>query len=325
MKLELRTEIKLLALITLILSIGFSIINFISISSFRSQLYHRIKSESELYQILLFYNQKTPLPEYFKLSKQIPVDYQTWQILGKEGEYFLLLNTKKIEEEINRYAVSLFVWETPILILTVLIVYKTVNVFLRREKEIKEMVKLFFMLFAHKLGNFLSLNKLNLEILLQKYGSDKSLLRLKRSYDVLEEDFKRSLDYIRTLEDSQGEEVVDLAEIIEKLVMKYHSVFPTKRIELSLLPTRVKVKRGEAESFFQLLIENAFKYASTFVSVDIEKERGSYKITLMNDVGEVPSGTGIGLKLVNFLADKLGWQVKVYPGKKRFTVEVRLN
>ena len=325
MKLEFRTEIKLLALITLILSIGFSIINFISISSFRSQLYQRIKSESELYQILLFYNQKTPLPEYFKVSKKIPVDYQTWQILGKEGEYFLLLNTKKIEEEISSYAVSLFIWETPILILTVLIVYKTVNVFLRREKEIKEMVKLFFMLFAHKLGNFLSLNKLNLEILLQKYGSEKSLLRLKRSYDILEEDFRRSLEYIRTLEADQEEELIRVDETIERLILKYHSIFPNKRIELNLTPVKVKVKKGEAESFFQLLIENAFKYASTFVSAAMEKDGGSYKITLVNDIAQVPSGTGIGLKLVSFLADKLGWKVKVFPGRDKFTVEVYLK
>ncbi len=325
MKLELRTEIKLLALITFILSIGFSIINFISISSFRTQLYQRIKSEAELYRILLFYNQKTPLPDYFKLSKEIPVDYQTWQILGKEGDYFLLLNTKKVEEKINRYALFLFLWEIPILVLTILIVYKTVNVFLNREKEIKEMVKLFFMLFAHKLGNFLSLNKLNLEILLQKYGSDKSLLRLKRSYDVLEEDFKKSLDYIRTLGEDEEREWVRVDEIIERLTFKYHALFPDKRIEMSLRPLKIRVKKGEAESLFQLLIENAFKYASTFVSVGMEKDGSSYKITFVNDIAEVPSGTGIGLKLVKFLGDKLGWEVRVFPGKERFTVEVKLK
>jgi signal transduction histidine kinase len=270
------------------------------------------------------YNRETPLPDYFKVSKEIPVDFKTWQIIGKQGRYFLLLNTKKLDDKVNKYAFFLFVWEMPILALTVLIVYKTVNIFLKREQETKELVKLFFLLFTHKLGNFLSLNKLNLEMLLSKYGHERSLLRLKRSYEILEEDFKRSLNYIRSVEEEEREEWIDISEVIEKLFCKYHSLFPNKKVELSLKPLKIRAKKGEVENFFQLLIENAFKYSQSFVEIKVTDEKNGYKIILVNDVGNTPSGTGIGLKLVEFLAKKIGCKVKFFPGKRLFTVEIKL-
>jgi len=324
-RLRLRTEVKLLLLITLILALGFSIVNFISVSSYRSQLVQKVKSEADLYQVLLLYSQDIPLPKHFKLSDRIPVDYETWKIMGKVRDKFLLLNIKELNDEIITYMMSLFIWEVPVLILTVLVVYRTVNIYLQREKETKELVKLFFLLFTHKLGNFLSLDRLSIELLLQKYGPDRSLLRLRRSYGIIEEDFKKSLKYIRALELEEEPEVIDVSALIKELVVKYHNYFPDRKFEISLIPIKVKAKRSEVENLFQLLIENAFKYSLSWVKIEAIKKGKGYRIVLLNDLGSAPSGSGIGLKMVEFLADKLGWKMKIEPSDNKFIVELSLS
>jgi NADH:ubiquinone oxidoreductase subunit K len=228
------------------------------------------------------------------------------------------------KEVLIKYILSILACETLVTLVVLLLVYRNFTLFLKRERATKEMVKLFFLLFTHKFGNFLSLNRINLEILTQKYGNDRSLLRLKRSYNVLEEDFKNSLRYIKGIEESQSPEWVDVSEVIRSSVLKYSSVFPEKGVELSLMPLKVRARRQEVESFFQLLIENAFKYASSSIKIELSRERRGYRIILVNDVGTASSGTGIGLKLLKFLADKIGWEVDFFPGKKLFITEIRL-
>jgi len=321
---KLRTEFKLLVLISLILTVSFSVVNFISVNSYRSQLLQKVKSEADLYQVLLLYSEDFPMPEYFKLSPELPPDYETWNIVGKVRGKFLLLNVKEVNKQIYKYMISLFVWEIPALILTVFIVYRTVNHFIKREKETKELVKLFFLLFSHKLGNFLSLDRLSIELLLQKYGQDKPLLRLKRSYQIIEEDFKKSLKYIEALEVEREPEMVELSSIVKELLMKYHNYFPDKEVEVSLLPIRVKAKKADVESVLQLLIENAFKYSKNFIKVEASQQGKFYTLTFTNDVGNISSGSGIGLKMIEFLIRRLGWGMKIHPSDDKFIVELKI-
>jgi len=322
---KLKTEIKLLLLIAFILSIGFSVINFISVSSYRSQLYQKVKSEADLYQVLLLYDLDIQLPRYFKLFKELPTDYQTWEILGKVKEHFLVLNKKEVNREILRYALFLFAWELPVLLLTIFVVYKATSLYLKRERESKEFVKLFFLLFTHKLGNFLSLDRLSIELLLQKYGNDRSLLRLKRSYELLEDDFKKSLNYMKAFEENEEPEVVDVSTVLKELIYKYHAYYPLRRVEVLLQPLKVKARRGDIENLFQLLIENAFKYSSSFVKVEARKSGKGYLVSITNDLGSAPSGSSIGLKMAQFLAERLNWSVEVHPGSKEFIVDIFLK
>jgi len=322
---KLKTEIKLLLLIAFILSIGFSVINFISVSSYRSQLYQKVKSEADLYQVLLLYDLDIQLPKYFKLSATVPTDYKTWEILGKVKDHFLLLNVKELNREILRYAFFLFAWELPVLLLTIFVVYKATSLYLKRERESKEFVKLFFLLFTHKLGNFLSLDRLSIELLLQKYGNDRSLLRLKRSYELLEDDFKKSLNYMKAFEEEEEPEIVDVSAVLKDLLYKYHSYYPSRNLEVSLFPIRVKARKGDIESLLQLLVENAFKYSSSFVKVESAKTKKGFMLSILNDVGPASSGSGIGLKMAQFLASKLGWKMELYPQDERFLVELKFK
>ncbi|WP_457678585.1 hypothetical protein [Thermovibrio sp.] len=325
-RLKLRTEIKLLILITFVLSVGFSVINFLSISSFKREFYQKVETEAKLYQLLLIYNKRTELPPYFKLSNTPFKVGENWEVIGKLGNAFFLLDLNYLESQINRYALSLFLWEVPILVATILIVYRVVSFFLEREKRMKDMLRLFFMLYSHKLGNFLSLNRINLEILSQTCSSSRALSRLKRSYSLLEEDFKRSLKYVETLGGEEEEESsFDLAELLNSLVAKYRTFFPAKEVILSGGSIRVKAKRTEAESLLQLVVENAFKYSDKYVKVEIVKNKDSSKIRIENDVSGAPSGTGVGLKLSNFLAKRLGWELKIIPEEREFTVEILIK
>jgi len=322
---KLGTEVKLLLVIAFILGIGFGVINFISIRAYKAQLFQKINSEASLYQVLLLYSTDIPFPPYFKLSERIPLDYDSWKIAGKTNDMFLLVNLNYLRKEVFKYSMSLFLWELPVWLLTILVVYRTVSNFIRREKETKELVKLFFLLFTHKLGNFLSLDRLSIELLIRKYGMDKPLVRLRRSYKILEEDFKKSLKYIEALEIESKPELVDVGELIKELTVKYHTYFPDRRLELHLNPVKVKAVKADVESLFQLLIENAFKYSASFVKVESFRQGKGYTVVLTNDVGGGSSGSGIGLKMVEFLAKKLGWKMKVYPSDNKFTVELKLN
>lgn len=186
---KVRAEIKLLVLLTLILSLGLSVVNLVALSNYKRQILEKIDSEVELYKLAVDYGVSLKLPPYIVISPKPPGE--RWSVAGKVNDEFFFVNEDYVQSELRRFAFYLFIWEVPIVVLTILVAYKTVTLFIKREKEAKELVKTFFLLFTHKLGNFLSLNKINLEILEMKCPNEKALSRIKQAYSILESDFKK--------------------------------------------------------------------------------------------------------------------------------------
>jgi len=321
-RVNLRLEFKLLITITLILAVGFAVVNFISVKAYRAQFMQRIKSEASLYQVLLLYSDEIALPPYLKLSEKPPDDPSKWKVLGKVKGKRILLDLERVDRRVLKYGFSLFLWELPVWILTILVVYRAVSFFVRREKEAKEFIKLFFLLFTHKLGNFLSLDRVNLELLQELCGDRKPLRRLRRSYQILEDDFKKSLRYIEAFDAEREPEAVDLSGVLKEVVSKYGNYFPEKQVVLKTFPLKVKARRVDLENLLHLLIENAFKYSKSFVEVSLEKRGRGYLLSIVNDPGDASSGSGMGLKMAEFLAKRLGWELRLTPEKSRFVAEL---
>jgi len=317
----LRVEVKLLILIALILSFGLSTVNLVALNNCKKQILEKVNLEIRLYKVLYSYGILAQTPVYIKVSKVPPSS--DWRLIGKayDGNFFFL-DENYVQRELRSFAIHLFIWEIPIIVLTILFTYKTVSFFIEREKEAKELVKTFFLFFTHKLGNFLSLNRVNLEILKMHCPIEKALYRLEKAYDILESDFKKSLSYISSFESEQTNESFRLDELLENLINRYYNLFPSLNLEYSLEALVIKSRKKEVESLLQILIENAFKYADTYVRVSLKYFYSKPIIEIENDVGSGNSGSGIGLRLAKFLARRLGWRLEVMPGKRKFKVQL---
>jgi len=264
---------------------------------------------------------------FIGLSTVNVISISLYYYLGLKGfEHQVLADCFKREALIT-YTSALFLLEVPVIAVISFLIYKTFLSYLGREKKAKDLIRLFFLLYAHKLGNFLSLNKVNLELLNRRCGSDKALMRLKKSYTFLEEDFRKSLEYVRSLETKQEEIFMDISSLIKRLVSKYHNLFPDRELELNLCPFSVKVKRQDAENLFQILIENAFKYSNRFVKVEMKRVNKSCRILFVNDTGMPPSasGSGVGLKLATLLSAMLGWELVYRVDRRYFRVFVTIR
>ncbi len=305
-----RREIKLLIAISVALALGFSIIDFIALSFLKQEVVSRLQLEVSFYKEMLFLDPSYPLPEYVKLCKLPPPD--GWELVSKVGDKYLFVNVERVLDLVKRFSITLFLWEAVTLFITISFVYLLIKYFFLKEKQSKELVRFFFMFFSHKLGNFLAMNKLNLEILRDRCSGDKVIDRLLKAHELLEQEFKSSLRYVSSMKNAeQHESLVKLDLMLSEILKKISDVYPYINLTQDIEPVSVKAVKAELESLMFILFENAFKYAAKKVRVSLQRigSKG-FRLLIVNDVGTIPSGSGLGLQLASTVVKKLGWKLE---------------
>ncbi len=117
---------------------------------------------------------------------------------------------------------------------------------------------------------------------------------------------------------------VSLREIVEQTLFELRRLYSHKDLKLKTNLEDLKVYSSQEDLYVILynLISNAFKYSPPKGEVRIVLEGRSLLIENETYQGKRPEGSGIGLKLVRRLAQRLGLRVKVREGRDRFLVKV---
>jgi len=220
-------------------------------------------------------------------------------------DYILQSLAKKefIEQKFQEYVKDVLLWEFLLVLSLMLILYKIIDRMLKQEKDYRDFLELIILTISHKFGNFLAVQKGNIEIL--KLGHDrKALHRLEISYNYIQEDFHKILETInRFKEIPAAKEKINIRELVEK---NLSLIEPSCKLIVNLKDVSINANRQIIENVIFLLIENAVKYSKERIHIKLSKNF----LAIKNDISQQEKGSGVGLKITEALAKKEGFKIK---------------
>ncbi len=278
----------------------------------RKEVVGNFKQNVDLYLKLYNRGYVNKLPSYIKISTKTYIKNKGYIFYGLWGKKFVLVKVSRVKRKLIGFALLLFLWELLLAILIIFIVYVSLKRIFKRQKYTDQFLKFILVSISHKLGNFLSAQKVNLELANMDDGSKR---RLSYALDEMEEDFKVVSSTIRSMtSDNEKLSFVNVVEELKKVLDGFS--FKDKKLDLQIYldgylvyinPTDLRIVLSE-------LATNAFKYSFSNISVIAEKYKKGVKIVFINDVKNVSKGSGIGLSIVEFLCKKNNWIItkKIY-------------
>lgn len=230
------------------------------------------------------------------------MDYVKEDILYHSYEKNRVLKREYVEERFQDYVKNVLLWEFLLVLSFMLILYKVIDRMTRQEREYRDFLELILLTISHKFGNFLAVQKGNIEIL--KLSNDpKALERLEKSYNYLQEDFHRVLESITQFKElSYSKEKINIRELIEKSLSL---VSPEVNLKLKLRDISINANRQMFENIVFPIIENAFKYSEGGVQIRL----GEKYLAIRNKITSGEKGSGVGLKIAQALAKKQGFHL----------------
>ncbi len=296
---------------------GFSIVNFLSVVYLKLLIDEQLNKEIKYIHKLYKFNPNIKLPEYILISRE-PNTPNGYEIIDYTGEYFIFVKKDHIQGKLKNFSLFLFLWESVFIVALVLTFYRVIWVYLKKEQNMKDMFRILLLAFTHRLGNFLSIQRINLELLEETKAVD----RLKSNLKKLNTEYEKLLTSIVKIQEGSGlgKERINLRERISDIVdreVRGRDI----RLILDLRDAYVSLNPLYTDILLSSLVENSFKYAQTYVHIKLcLSKKGKPVLIIRNDFRSVQEGgTGIGLQIVRFVSQKLGVSLR-YKIKKTFTV-----
>lgn len=311
-----RFETKAIAILTATLVVGLSAINFLSVVYLKMALEGTLEREIDMAYKLYVLNRIEP-PEYISI-KESPTPPEGYRVAVYTGRHFIFVKEGHVEGRLKGLAISLLLWEV-LLVTAVLILFRKVVInYIRREKEARDIMNILLLALTHRIGNFLSVQKVNLELL----EDSPQVERLRESVKGLEEHYSRTLRVLELLGKGQGLEPVrvDIEAFLKKILRSFELPGGVK-VRVRTSKAYARVNPVYLEILLTSLIENAFRYSKSRVYVRLCGGNGRPLLIVRNDVKEHRGGSGMGLQIVRFTADKMGAKVR-FRVRDRFTAVV---
>ncbi|MDI1471146.1 hypothetical protein QI155_01175 [Thermodesulfovibrio sp. 1176] len=292
-------QTKLLIIFAIIVVLIFSIINFVTLYFFNEEQQRHFEETLALYQKILEKDKNYPLPLHIKRY-------------DKE----LIIDQNYIDDRFKKYAKTVLLWESLLVLLLMYIFYRLLVAISKKEIEYEEFLKLLIFVMSHKIGNFLSVMKTNLEILRIK-PENRIIERLHTSCNILNEEITKTIETVKKLPAFRKDiKEINLKEILTKIISKFET---RKKIILSLKDAFVNANEETVETILFLIIDNAFKYSNSKIHIKIFKKF----LAVRNDIAESDKGSGVGLQIVDYLAKKSGYTIKYRAKGEHFLLTLK--
>ncbi|MGB9731091.1 MULTISPECIES: hypothetical protein [Calditerrivibrio] len=298
-------ESKVFLLMLLVLMMGLTMINLIFIMTINGQIEDNLRQEIRNYQILLKHNIPFDYPEYLKISKN-EMDGKKYTLFEVDKPNFFYVKNSYFQERIKDKILLMVYWDFIILMVISLLYYFTVHRMILKEKRVRSSFEAILLIFSHKLRNYLSTQKINLELL--KGLNNSAVSRIEESYNRLNTDISAMENYVRNINiASEKIEEINLNNLLKDIL-----IFNKKlKIKVKTSDLMVKGNRYDLEFLLFILMDNINKYAKSFVYI----RSGIYKrrnyLLFLNDITDKQSGgLGVGLSLGEILCRKSGFRMR---------------
>ena len=175
-------------------------INVLIITFFKYQTINNIENQVKLYVNLKNNTENYKLPSYIKISNS-RLTLKKYRLFDIHSGKFIYIDTKYIKRGFKQFMTTLLLWEMSLSVILLLMVYFIIKKFLKKEQAHKKFLNFILGMISHKFGNFLSIQRLNLELI--ETENEKPLKRLKEAYGFMEKDFSNILNTIRNSEEGK--------------------------------------------------------------------------------------------------------------------------
>ena len=312
-------ETKAVLIFTLIVIVGFSILNSIAFLYYKNTLENSLIKEALVYLKLYNFDSSVRLPEYAKILRENePLPSTDFIPFLKKQDKIFYIKESFFKEKYTSFFVNFLLWDTVLILGLYVFFYYTIIRYIKREANLRKALELSVLSISHKLGNFLSINKMNLELLKERCPS-KEVERLIKSYNSVEKDFKHISEILKSLDTGSKTTVVNVKTIIEKSMRNFENSIENKNLLLNLKDYYLRTEEEKLKIVIQNLIENAVKYSNRFIHIKMCSKKQKLILVIRNDINSNQDrNTGLGLSIIEKLLPDLNGKIKYRAGKNSY-------
>lgn len=334
-----KSENKIFLIILSALILALTMINAISIYNSKNNYMSSVTKDIDHYLELKLNGINTNLPEYlivldyyqpldgyhlFFVNKSFDklyrgeVSFNSTQ--DKQSYFYLKLNS--FSERLISHIKLLIMWDCIIVLVVLFLYYMTVRKLLIRHEGFEKAKEIALFTLNHKLKNYLTGQMINLEIL--KELQIKSIDRLIESNLKLNKDLDEMFSFIKRYGNGSESKNQDIGVLIHNIVEELSQTYLHKECRISGTTLNIKYTKRDLDFIFFLLLDNAFKYSKTFISIRMMVKGKNKYVIIRNDINRnISSGLGVGLDLVDYLVQKNGFIIRKKQSDK-FLIMLRL-
>lgn len=196
--------------------------------------------------------------------------------------------------------------------------------FINKMKQQEEWVKSLVASIAHKFGNFLSVQKLNLALLKTRIRDQDILSRLERSLSKVEKDMNLILNVLRE-EKHMRREWIRADSLILKTLEYLKEEASEKKVILKLSEAYIYADETDLGDIFYNIISNGLRYSKSFFHIRLCKGQKSVSFIFRNDISNWEArGMGIGIILLERVVRRQRGTLSIRI-KKHYTVLLKLR
>ncbi len=228
------------------------------------------------------------------------------------------------DNRITRFIVIMMAWETILLLSSTILFYRLLITHIRARERNRELLEILLVTFTHKLGNFISSQVINLNIISERYN-DKAIDRMLIEHQTLKEDMNQIVRIMESFKTGtlMNEEKIDIRVLIDKVLYSMKEQLKNRNIKIYITKRKCHVlcMPSEMEIVIYLLIDNAIKYSDNTIHIRISNINRRVILVIRNDISSKEiRGTGMGLKIVDKLCKRYRIKLKTKERKENFTV-----
>ncbi len=323
---KLNFETKVLLIFVAVLTFGLSMINVVSFLFYKLSLQQNIQEKAQLVYLLSKSNKGYKIPKYFLITDKLTFNnkYELVYFNQLDNKY-VFLSRSYLNKKLINFAQLLILWDFVLIVSLMSILYFTIGRYLKKEMEVKKYLETVLLAVSHKLGNFLSIQKVNLEIIENKCNIP-ALKRLMSAFDVIEKDFKFTTDILKKINAYKEDKVeVRIDKIIEEIINNFSTILKTKILILRLKPSVLRTNYDDLKNLLYILIENAVLHSDKKIYIKMCGDKKFIYIFIKNDINtDFKGGSGIGLEIAKFLADRNNIKL-ITRAKNNFLVVLKIK
>jgi len=286
---------------------------------FKYNIESQIYRETKLYLEIYKYNPGVILPPYIKTFDHLPSGKE-YEIIGMSDGKYIAFDRNYKDRKLESFATTLLMWEAVLVVSLMILVYFTIVKYIKKEEYIRQYLEILILTITHKLGNFLSIQRLNIDLIKSKCRL-KAVNRLENAYSLMEKDFKFTIKTLKNLGESEKTiSTVNLKDMIEDVLHHFIENLKDKKVRLKLKDIYIKADPNDLENVLFSVIENAVKFSEEKIYIKMCNNKKNIYIFIKNDVGSVSKGAGVGLQIAEFLLSQYGGEIKTHVGRDFLTV-----
>ncbi len=234
-------------------------------------------------------------------------------------EINLLTRQGSFRPSLKSWMLYLFLWEGMLAVSVSYVFYRLFISYERCRLEQEEFLRLLLAALSHRFGNFLSAQKVNLEILSES-PSPEAASRLKEACRAMERDLETLLRFLRGSLEEPFTPAGDFTDHLRDLLHRLELQFGPRKVHLSFRGSSPPLS-PELELLLFLLLENAFRHSCKDIWIRTGRRQGRPYLLIMNDLSPHPvKGAGLGLYLARRLAERQGIELIIFQKSSRFGI-----